>query len=181
MTGTSSGIGAATRSLLERDGHRVIGVDLSGSDIDADLSTVDGRRRALDGLLELSGGRLDGFIPCAGVSGSDVSRIVKVNTEMGVAERRVTDFDHFVLRPLSGKTGELIVTALSSGSDFSNRLTRLNPGRTTVSLWVYPDSYDDLPSLKKRLREKGFQIATWPLQFGKLISGGPNGFRAASQ
>lgn len=79
MTGTSSGIGAATRSLLERDGHRVIGVDLSGSDIDADLSTVDGRRRALDGLLELSGGRLDGFIPCAGVSGSDVSRIVKVN------------------------------------------------------------------------------------------------------
>ncbi len=109
------------------------------------------------------------------------SRIVKVATEMGTVDRRVTDFDHFVLRPLSGQTGEMMTKALSTGSDFSNRLDRLKPGRTTVSLWVYPDSYDDLPLLKTRLREKGFQIATWPLQFGKLISGGPNGFRAASQ
>jgi len=79
MTGTASGIGAATRSQLENNGHRVIGVDLAGADVDADLSTVDGRARALDGVLELSGGMLEGFIPCAGVSGSDVSRIVRVN------------------------------------------------------------------------------------------------------
>ena len=109
------------------------------------------------------------------------SRMVKVPTEMGSMDRRITEFDHFVLKPLSRQTGEPLLTALADGSDFWGQIDHLNPNRTTVSLWVYPDSYDDLSILKKRLREKGFQIATWPLQFGKLISGGPSGFRAASQ
>ena len=109
------------------------------------------------------------------------SRQLTMDTEMGPVERRVTEFDHFVLRPLSSQTGESAKEAVASGSEFLARLDRLQPERTTISIWVYPDSYDDLPSLKKRLREKGFQIATWPLQFGKLISGGPNGFRASAQ
>ena len=109
------------------------------------------------------------------------SRQISVDTEMGPVQRRVTEFDHFVLRPLSSQTGELAKDAVAGGSEFLDRLDRLKPGRTTISIWVYPDSYDDLPMLKKRLREKGFQIATWPLQFGKLISGGPNGFRASAQ
>ncbi len=109
------------------------------------------------------------------------SKTVRVPAEMGAIERRVTTFDHFVLRPLSSQTGESMATALSPGSEFLNRLKPLTPGRTTISLWVYPDSYDDLADLKKRLRQRGFQIANWPLQFGKLISGGPGGFRAASQ
>ena len=109
------------------------------------------------------------------------SKMVKVPTEMGSVDRRITEFDHFVLKPLSSQTGEQVTVALADGSNFGNQIERLNPNRTTVSLWVYPDSYDDLSILKKQLREKGFQIATWPLQFGKLISGGPKGFRAASQ
>ena len=109
------------------------------------------------------------------------SKIVKVPTERGAVDRRITEFDHFVLKPLSSQTGDDVASALADGSAFRQRIGRLNPERTTVSLWVYPDSYDDLATLKKQLREEGFQIATWPLQFGKLISGGPGGFRAASQ
>lgn len=69
ITGAASGIGAATAAQLEREGHRVISVDLRDADIAADLSTRDGRRAAVDGILERCGGTLDGFVPCAGLSG----------------------------------------------------------------------------------------------------------------
>jgi NAD(P)-dependent dehydrogenase (short-subunit alcohol dehydrogenase family) len=43
VTGAASGIGAATTQLMREAGHDVIGVDLKGSDLDADLSTPEGR------------------------------------------------------------------------------------------------------------------------------------------
>lgn len=69
ITGVASGIGAATAAQLKSEGHRVIGVDLHKADITADLSTPDGRSQAIDGILEHSGGTLDGLVPCAGLSG----------------------------------------------------------------------------------------------------------------
>ncbi|MBW2497902.1 MAG: SDR family oxidoreductase [Deltaproteobacteria bacterium] len=69
ITGAASGIGAATRARLEREGHRVIGIDVQQADVVADLATREGRRAAIDQILEQSGGRLDGLIPCAGLSG----------------------------------------------------------------------------------------------------------------
>lgn len=76
VTGTASGIGAATRTRLEADGHRVIGVDLRDADVVADLSTPDGRSAALDGVLAACGGVLDGVVPCAGVSTPAPNRLV---------------------------------------------------------------------------------------------------------
>lgn len=43
VTGSASGIGAATVSRLRDKGHTVIGVDIAGADITADLSTAEGR------------------------------------------------------------------------------------------------------------------------------------------
>ncbi len=51
VTGSASGIGAATARLLRGQGHRVMGIDLREADVLADLSTTDGRRGA-DGALE---------------------------------------------------------------------------------------------------------------------------------
>jgi NAD(P)-dependent dehydrogenase (short-subunit alcohol dehydrogenase family) len=48
VTGAASGIGAATLRLLREEGHDVIGVDLRGSDVDADLATPDGRAAMVD-------------------------------------------------------------------------------------------------------------------------------------
>ncbi len=85
ITGSASGIGAATRQALQAAGHDVIGVDLhSGdneADIEADLSTAAGRRAAIDAALARCGGTLDGLVLCAGLGAqvSPASKIVSVN------------------------------------------------------------------------------------------------------
>ena len=68
VTGTASGIGAATKAKLEAQGHRVIGVDLRGADVCGDLSQPGDRTRIVDEVNALCGGVLDGLVPCAGVS-----------------------------------------------------------------------------------------------------------------
>jgi len=70
ITGSASGIGAATRARLEAAGDRVIGVDLRDADILADLSGSEGRATALREILAACDGRLDRFVPCAGVNQS---------------------------------------------------------------------------------------------------------------
>ena len=68
VTGTASGIGAATAERLRRDGHRVIGVDLRDADVTGDLSKAEDRSRIVNEVVAASGGVLDGLVPCAGVS-----------------------------------------------------------------------------------------------------------------
>lgn len=79
VTGTASGIGAATKEWLEANGDRVIGIDLHDADIEVDLATREGRARAVDGVVDACGGRLDGLIPCAGVTGAGGPLLVRVN------------------------------------------------------------------------------------------------------
>jgi NAD(P)-dependent dehydrogenase (short-subunit alcohol dehydrogenase family) len=67
ISGSASGIGAATRARLEAAGDRVIGIDLRGAEVTADLSTPDGRHSAADALRRAAGGQLDGLVVCAGV------------------------------------------------------------------------------------------------------------------
>ena len=80
VTGSAAGIGAATKRRLESAGHRVIGIDLRDAAIEADLATAEGRGHAIDAALEACGGKLDGFVPCAGVAGTASSELaVRVN------------------------------------------------------------------------------------------------------
>ena len=87
LTGSASGIGAATRKALEAAGHRVIGVDLHQADICGDLSQASGRQAVLQQALQLCNGVLDGLVLCAGL-GPQVqppSKAVSVNF-FGVTE-----------------------------------------------------------------------------------------------
>jgi NAD(P)-dependent dehydrogenase (short-subunit alcohol dehydrogenase family) len=88
VTGAASGIGAAVSVMLRDAGHEVIGVDLRGSDVDADLGTSDGRAAATAAIKARSGGRLKGLIPCAGMAGlpgRPASLLISVNY-FGVVE-----------------------------------------------------------------------------------------------
>lgn len=78
ITGAASGIGAATRELLERDGDRVIGVDLRNTDVCVDLSSPQGRLDMVAGVTAASGGTIDSIIACAGV-GTESHLSVTVN------------------------------------------------------------------------------------------------------
>ena len=69
ITGAGSGIGAATAARLRADGHTVIGVDLRGAEIEADLSKPEERQAAIKAVGEACGGVLDGLVTCAGISG----------------------------------------------------------------------------------------------------------------
>jgi NAD(P)-dependent dehydrogenase (short-subunit alcohol dehydrogenase family) len=66
VTGSSSGIGLATKNLLEEAGFRVVGVDRHDSEVTADLSTPEGRRQAAAQCLDVSGGHIDAVIANAG-------------------------------------------------------------------------------------------------------------------
>ena len=81
VTGSAGGIGAAVRERLERDGDRVIGVDLRDADVEADLSTPDGREAAVEGVLAACDGDLDKLVACAGLGShlSDFPLIASVN------------------------------------------------------------------------------------------------------
>lgn len=66
ITGSASGIGAATARRLAAAGERVIGVDLRAADVIADLATEAGRAALVAGVTRLSGGVIDGVIANAG-------------------------------------------------------------------------------------------------------------------
>ncbi len=121
ITGSGSGIGAATRTVLEAEGARVIGVDLQGAEIEADLSLPEERERTIREIESRCDGVLDGIVPCAGIMGTKFagSQIVSVNYFGTVV---LLD----ALRPLLAKGAEPTVVAISSNS-------------TTLSPNVYQD------------------------------------------
>ena len=84
VSGSASGIAAATSRLLTAAGHRVIGVDLKSAEIEVDLSTPQGRIEAAKRSVELSNGRIDAVIACAGLI-HPMARTVSVNY-FGVTE-----------------------------------------------------------------------------------------------
>ena len=110
-----------------------------------------------------------------------VAEVVPQRTKVGSVDRRSVSFKQFQLLPTSGSMGESVEAALSGRSQFLDILSRYEPRKTTVSIWVYPESYDDHQTVKSWLHENGFQMASWPLDFGKRISGGPNGFKTSAQ
>ncbi len=89
ITGSASGMGRAAAEKLRALGHNVIGVDRSDAEVVADLSTPEGRRSAADGVLAVTGGRLDGAVLAAGVGptpGADRPRMIFEVNYLGVVD-----------------------------------------------------------------------------------------------
>ena len=68
VTGAASGIGLELARLLQARGDDVVGIDLAGTEICADLATERGREETVAAVLRRTGGRLDGLVACAGIS-----------------------------------------------------------------------------------------------------------------
>ncbi len=108
ITGSASGLGAATRARLEQDGHRVIGVDLHDAEVVTDLSTREGRDAMVFAVTELSGGVLDGLVAAAGIMG-ETPLVVAVNYFGAIATLNG-------LRPLLARGTDASAVAISSNS-----------------------------------------------------------------
>lgn len=105
VTGSGSGIGAATAALLRERGHRVVGVDrVDSADVVADLSTAAGRQEAVAALTALLPDGLTGLVPCAGVAGLT-----------GVDSRLVTSVNYFGAVELAVGLRPLLARAAAAG------------------------------------------------------------------
>ncbi|MBA2283363.1 MAG: SDR family oxidoreductase [Acidimicrobiia bacterium] len=78
VTGSAGGIGRATVARLERDGHRVIGVDVRDAEVEADLSSPAGRAAMVTAVGAVCGGSLDGLVAGAGIMG-DTGAVLRIN------------------------------------------------------------------------------------------------------
>ena len=112
ITGAASGIGAAVRKRLEAAGDAVIGVDLRGAEIDADLSNSEGRQQAVTQIRERAGGELDRLVLCAGLGAhiDDIAAIASVNY-FGAVE--VMDA---LLADLAGRPDAAVVAVCSNSA-----------------------------------------------------------------
>jgi hypothetical protein len=83
--------------------------------------------------------------------------------------------------PQSNQLGETIDEALAEGSAFRDALTRTNPRKMNITIWTYPDSFDDFRRIKKELFRLGFSTAGRPLPEGLPISGSPEGTKSLAE
>lgn len=120
VTGSASGIGKATKELLETRGNQVIGVDLTNADIETDLSTPEGRDGLANAVATASGGTIDAIVAVAGVA-QFTSLTAKVNHFGAVATLEN-------LRPLlanSDAPRAVVVSSFSSLQDNDPELVEL--------------------------------------------------------
>ncbi|MBW3596443.1 MAG: coiled-coil domain-containing protein 30 [Planctomycetes bacterium] len=101
--------------------------------------------------------------------------------KVGAAVRQGIELERFVLAPVAENLGEPLEQALSPGSQFLARLSQLDPQRTTLTVWVYPNSFDHFRTLKQELFRRGFLTAARPLPEDMPIGGSPEGTRSAAQ
>jgi NAD(P)-dependent dehydrogenase (short-subunit alcohol dehydrogenase family) len=109
-----SGIGKAVREQLEKQGNRVIGIDLRGVEVNADLGLSEGRQRAIDETLELAGGAIDRLVLAAGLGGQvrDGLRVLTVNYFGSV------DLLDAFKGAMTGRPGAAAVAISSNASQF---------------------------------------------------------------
>lgn len=86
ITGSASGIGASTAAMLRAAGHEVVGVDIAGAEVCADLSSAAGRAAAIDGALTRCGGRIDALVLCAGLGATHPPEKIASVNYFGVSE-----------------------------------------------------------------------------------------------
>ncbi|WP_329081040.1 MULTISPECIES: SDR family oxidoreductase [unclassified Streptosporangium] len=113
VTGSASGMGAAVTERLRAAGHSVIGVDLRDADIIADLATPEGRSAAAAGIIERSGGVLDGAVVAAGIGplpGPDRVRRIAQTNYLGSVELLTA------LRPALAVSGDARAVVFGSNS-----------------------------------------------------------------
>jgi hypothetical protein len=83
--------------------------------------------------------------------------------------------------PAPGQIGEATDEALRPDSDFRRHLNMLDRQQTTVTIWVYPESFPDYRRINDDLYRLGFGVAARPLPVGMPVGASSHGSRSAAQ
>ena len=120
------------------------------------------------------------------VQGFSMQYLVRVDSLSGLEEMRTghggyrISLSHWDIVPEPETKGETEDVALRKGSKFYQSILGAAPD-TTLTFWVYPDSFHIYRQLQKFTHDHGFSVAGRPLPPGIPISGSPNGSKSASQ
>jgi hypothetical protein len=90
-------------------------------------------------------------------------------------------FKRWTLIPSSDDLGETLDEALRPDSRFHQVLGNPRTKDSTITIWVYPDSFDAFRVLRKELYRTGFPVAGRPLAEGKPIAGSPEGSKSTAE
>jgi hypothetical protein len=82
--------------------------------------------------------------------------------------------------PAADLRGETADEALTAGSKFYRSLVDV-PDDTSITFWVYPESFPAYRRLQQFAHQQGFSVAGRPLPPGVPIAGSPNGTKSAAQ
>ena len=83
--------------------------------------------------------------------------------------------------PESEQRGDTYERTRNPVSEYARAINRLTPGRSVVTFWVYPDSFEIYRRLRAELIAGNFSVAGRPLPEGMTIRGSPMGSVSAAQ
>lgn len=91
------------------------------------------------------------------------------------------ELEQFNLQIVDGAPTESLASALSSQGRLRFELASRDAAETVVTVWVYPDSFEEFRQLKVQLFKEGFLTAARPLEKDGRIGGSPHGSRSSAQ
>ena len=78
--------------------------------------------------------------------------------------------------------GQSLRQALASPqSEFRRKLSAFQKHLYTVTIWLYPDSFEEYQILKQFLQEQGYSVAARPMVMGSSIGMSPFGTKSSTQ
>ena len=91
------------------------------------------------------------------------------------------ELEKFELDPTPEVVRETIDQSLAGGGRLRVELSSNSSKQTTVTVWVYPDSFEQFRNLKERLFMEGYLCAARPLPFNVRVGASPRGSSSTAQ
>jgi hypothetical protein len=131
-----------------------------------------------EGRMDSAVGPIQGFVARYEMDKSHES--VSRGGRVGTATR--IQLVSMVLEPIAEPHGQPLDQVLADSGNFLDiELAGRSPEKTTVTVWVYPDSFAEFRKLKEHLYARGFATAARPLPMNRPIAGGPQGSKSTAQ
>lgn len=131
-----------------------------------------------NGRMDAAVGPVQGFVARYEMDRS--RETVSQGGRVGTATR--VQLVSMVVEPLAEPHGQPLAEVLANQANLLDiELAGRSPDRTTVTVWVYPDSFAEFRRLKEHLYQRGYATAARPLPMGVPIAGGPQGSKSTAQ